>query len=72
MIRKVRKEPGKILKEEKDMTIQINQTALDEFQKSFKGKIIVPDDPTYDKVRSIFNAMINKRPGCDRTVCKRR
>lgn len=45
------------------MTIQINQSAIDDFRKSFTGKIIVPGDPTYDKARSIFNAMINKRPG---------
>jgi FAD/FMN-containing dehydrogenase len=44
------------------MTI-INRAALDELRKSFTGKIIVPDDPTYDKVRAIFNSMINKRPG---------
>jgi FAD/FMN-containing dehydrogenase len=45
------------------MTMQINQSALDGLGKGFTGKIIVPDDPTYDETRTIFNAMIDKRPG---------
>jgi FAD/FMN-containing dehydrogenase len=45
------------------MTVQINQAALDGLRKSFMGKIILPDDPTYDKARTIFNGMINKHPG---------
>jgi FAD/FMN-containing dehydrogenase len=45
------------------MTIQTNQAALDEFRRDFTGAIIVPDDPAYDEARTIFNAMIDCRPG---------
>ena len=38
-------------------------TALDEFRKDFSGKIILPEDPSYDEARTIFNAMIDRRPG---------
>jgi len=45
------------------MTMQTNQAALDELRRNFTGAIIVPDDPTYDEARTIFNAMIDRRPG---------
>lgn len=45
------------------MTLQTNQTALDELRRDFMGEIIVPDDPAYDEARTIFNAMIDRRPG---------
>jgi FAD/FMN-containing dehydrogenase len=46
-----------------DVTIQINQAALDKLRKDLTGQIIVPEDPAYDEARSIFNAMIDRRPG---------
>jgi FAD/FMN-containing dehydrogenase len=45
-----------------DMTIPTNQAALDGFRKGFSGKIIVPGDPEYGEARTIFNAMIDRRP----------
>ena len=45
------------------MTVQSNQAALDEFRRNFMGRIIVPSDHTYDEARTIFNAMIDRRPG---------
>lgn len=45
------------------MTIQTNQAALDELRRDFTGEIIVPNDPAYDEARTIFNAMIDRRPG---------
>ena len=45
------------------MTIQTNQAALVELRRDFTGEIIVPDDPAYDEARTIFNAMIDRRPG---------
>jgi FAD/FMN-containing dehydrogenase len=31
-------------------------------QQAVKGTIVMPDDPTYDRVRAIWNAMIDRRP----------
>jgi FAD/FMN-containing dehydrogenase len=45
------------------MRTQINQSAINGLRKSFTGKIILPADPDYDEARTIFNAMIDKRPG---------
>jgi FAD/FMN-containing dehydrogenase len=36
--------------------------ALDELRAGFTGQIIVPGDPEFDAARTIFNAMIDKRP----------
>lgn len=44
------------------MTLQTNQAALDKFRTVFTGEIIVPNDPGYDEARTIFNAMIDRRP----------
>jgi FAD/FMN-containing dehydrogenase len=46
-----------------DMTIQTNQAALDDLRRDFTGAIIVPADPAYEEARTIFNAMIDRRPG---------
>lgn len=45
------------------MTIQTDQAALDELREGFTGEIIVPGDLAYDEARTIFNAMIDHRPG---------
>lgn len=44
------------------MTKQTHQTALDALRREFAGAIIVPGDPAYDEARTIFNAMIDRRP----------
>ncbi len=36
---------------------------LDQFQKYFRGSLITKDENCYDEVRSIWNGMIDKRPG---------
>ena len=38
------------------------QTGLDPLRSRFNGGLILPDDPGYDEARTIFNAMIDKRP----------
>jgi FAD/FMN-containing dehydrogenase len=34
-----------------------------EFRAAFRGELIAPDDPHYDDARSVYNAMIDRRPG---------
>jgi FAD/FMN-containing dehydrogenase len=36
--------------------------AVDELRSRFRGTIVLPHDPEYDAVRSIWNAMIDRRP----------
>lgn len=45
------------------MTIQLTQAALDGLRKGFTGQIIAPGDSAYNEARTIFNAMIDRRPG---------
>src|SRR4030095_4623263 len=35
---------------------------LDRFRTSIKGRVVRPEDPDYDQVRKIWNAMIDRRP----------
>jgi FAD/FMN-containing dehydrogenase len=41
-------------------TLQL--TEIDEFKTQFRGEVLVPGDATYDEVRQIWNAMIDRRP----------
>lgn len=40
----------------------MNLSDLDQFRSRFDGRIITPDDGPYDEARTIFNAMIDRRP----------
>ncbi len=44
------------------MTTQTVEAGFDELRMGFAGEIIVPGDPAYDAARTIFNAMIDRRP----------
>src|SRR5207253_9681095 len=37
--------------------------AIQAFVASMRGSVVQPADPAYDEVRSLYNAMIDKRPG---------
>jgi FAD/FMN-containing dehydrogenase len=37
--------------------------ALDAFRAAFRGPLLLPTDPGYDDARSLWNAMIDRRPG---------
>jgi FAD/FMN-containing dehydrogenase len=43
------------------MTTLLNET-IDKLKTHVKGHIVLPDDPSYDEVREIWNAMIDRRP----------
>lgn len=35
---------------------------IEALKRNVKGQVVLPDDPTYDEVREIWNAMIDRRP----------
>lgn len=39
-----------------------SDSAIAEFTSKIRGHITLPEDPDYDKTRSVYNAMIHKRP----------
>lgn len=41
----------------------MSATTIEQLKSSFRGVLIQPSDPTYDSVRSVYNAMIDKHPG---------
>ena len=41
----------------------ITDEVIEKLQATQRGQVILPDDPDYDEARSIWNAMIDKRPG---------
>jgi FAD/FMN-containing dehydrogenase len=40
----------------------LQEAQIDEFQAHFRGEVLVPGDASYDEVRQIWNAMIDRRP----------
>ncbi len=42
--------------------VNLDEATVTNFAASIRGKLIYPDDPGYDEARSIYNAMIDKRP----------
>jgi FAD/FMN-containing dehydrogenase len=58
---------GNILRAPSPLTMETAvkklQTAnIDEFKERFRGDVLLPGDPSYDEVRRIWNAMIDRRP----------
>jgi FAD/FMN-containing dehydrogenase len=41
----------------------ITNDVIEKLQATLRGQVILPDDSDYDEARSIWNAMIDKRPG---------
>jgi FAD/FMN-containing dehydrogenase len=41
----------------------ITPAEIEDLKSSFRGKLIVPDDPQYNTARAVFNAAIDRRPG---------
>ena len=40
----------------------IESRAIDALREVLSGELMLPDDPRYDETRTVFNAMIDKRP----------
>lgn len=46
-----------------DSTKSFGQDAIDELAASIRGELMTPDAERYDEARSIWNAMVDRRPG---------
>ncbi|MGH8015898.1 MAG: FAD-linked oxidase, partial [Candidatus Zixiibacteriota bacterium] len=44
-------------------TASIDSTSLDSLKSSLRGKVILPGEEGFDQSRTIWNAMIDRRPG---------
>jgi FAD/FMN-containing dehydrogenase len=47
---------------EQELRTQVDQKELEAFQAGFRGRLIRPEDDTYDEARKVYNAMIDKHP----------
>jgi hypothetical protein len=45
-----------------EITTAIDASALSSFREAFAGQIVLPDDPSYDEARIVWNGMIDRRP----------
>jgi FAD/FMN-containing dehydrogenase len=44
-------------------TVSLEESVTDAFSSTIQGEVVTPSHPTYDEVRAIWNAMIDRRPG---------
>ncbi len=44
------------------MTTSLNDATIEAFRADFRGELIRPGDEIYDRARSVFNGMIDRRP----------
>lgn len=49
--------------QEKSSVKKIESAAITSFISKIKGSVILPDNPSYEDARKVYNAMINKYPG---------
>ena len=42
--------------------INLTKEIIGNFESKLKGEFVLPSDPTYDEVRKIWNAMIERHP----------
>ncbi|HEX2897514.1 MAG TPA: FAD-linked oxidase, partial [candidate division Zixibacteria bacterium] len=41
----------------------IDSSSIDSLKSALRGKVILPDENGYDESRTIWNAMIDRKPG---------
>ena len=41
---------------------QLEGAKIEEFKAQFRGEVLLPWDASYDEVRAIWNAMIDRKP----------
>ena len=41
----------------------LDEKALKDFSSKIRGEVVLPEDASYNKVRKVYNAMIDKHPG---------
>ncbi len=44
-------------------TVEISTDVMEGLRSGLRGSILLPGDPGYDQARTVWNAMIDKRPG---------
>jgi FAD/FMN-containing dehydrogenase len=44
------------------LTTALDESRLSTFREAFAGQIVVPDDPSYDAARIVWNGMVDRRP----------
>ena len=44
-------------------SVELDEQAFQELEHQLRGRLIRPEDPDYEEARTIYNAMIDKRPG---------
>ena len=41
----------------------LQEAAVEEFRNSLRGRVLLSDDEGYDEARTVWNGMIDRRPG---------
>ena len=44
------------------MTATVSEGVIEQLRGTFRGEIVQPDDPGYEKARRVWNGAIDKRP----------
>ena len=54
------------------LATDVPELVATELADTFRGEMIEPADPGYDDARAVYNGMIDRRPGADRSLRGRR